>query len=86
MWYDWTPRVHSHVGYGIDNPRDNDITSGRSYNSFLFGNISYDVTKKLNVGFEVASWKTIYRETRPGEPALRPGESVLFEFAGRYGF
>jgi len=81
VWFDWTPRWHSHVGYGVDNPVDRDVVGGRTYNQFFFGNISYDVTKKLNLGFEVASWKTLYKD-----PALKPGESVIFEFAGRYGF
>jgi len=80
-WYDWSPCAHSHVGYGIDDPLDSDITaaSGRIYNHFLFGNISYDVTKKLILGLEVSSWKTLYK-------GQLPGEAMVFEFAGQYGF
>jgi hypothetical protein len=80
-WYDWTPRLHSHTGYGIDDPLDSGITAaaGRTYNQFLFGNLFFDVTKKLILGFEVTSWKTQYK-------AQLPGDAVTFEFSGQYGF
>lgn len=81
VWYDWTPRLHSHVGYGIDDPADEDLTAGSSriYNHFLFGNLSLDITKKMIVGFEVSSWKTLYLKQQPGD-------SLTFEFSGQYGF
>ncbi len=80
LWYDWTPRLHSHLGCGIDNPLNTDVqTRGRTENSFLFGNVSFDVTKKLVLGLEVSHWKTEYQD-------LAPGETVLFEFIGSYGF
>ena len=62
MWYDWTPRLHSHVGYGIDDPNDDDLTfvGSRAYNQFYFGNLSYDVTKNFLAGIEVSSWRTLY--------------------------
>ena len=50
VWYDWTPKTHSHVGYSIDDPDDKDLTSGRSYNQFIFGNVTYDVTKEFAGG------------------------------------
>ena len=25
VWYDWTPRLHSHVGYSVDDPNDHDL-------------------------------------------------------------
>lgn len=79
-WYDLTPRLHTHAGYGIDDPLDVDVAAnGRTYNHFIFANTSFDMTKKLNVGLEVTSWKTLYR-------TLRPGESVSFEFSGKYSF
>jgi hypothetical protein len=81
-YYFFTPSLHSHVGFGLDDPRDSDIVGmvgGRTYNQFYFGNILYDVTKKFRLGLEVASWKTLYIDRRPGE-------SVRFEFMGQYGF
>ncbi|NUQ65375.1 MAG: hypothetical protein HUU20_23150 [Pirellulales bacterium] len=80
VWYDWSKRLHSHVGYGVDDPLNEDIAvGGRTYNQFIFGNIIIDVTQKLIFGFEVTSWKTLYQQRQPGE-------SVTFEFSGQYGF
>jgi hypothetical protein len=40
----------------------------------------------MNVGIEVSYWRTQYREASEDEPDPNPGESLRFEFAGRYGF
>jgi hypothetical protein len=57
----WTPCLHSHLGYSIDNPRDSDLTAGlASRNEFVFGNIFWDLTSSFEVGFEVSHWKTAY--------------------------
>jgi hypothetical protein len=81
VWYDWAPRLHSHVGYSVDQPNGHDLhTVGeRSYNQFYFGNISYDVTKNFLVGLEVSSWRTTY-------VGQLPGDSVRTEFVAKYGF
>jgi len=85
LWYDWTSDLHTHVGYTIDDPENNDVTAdppsgnGRLYNHAYWGNIVYDVTDKFTVGFEVGSWKTLFANKRPGE-------AVRFEFMAKYGF
>lgn len=79
FWYDWTPRMHTHVGYSIDDPVNTDLTVGRTYNEFVFANGVFDVTKSLQVGLEVTNWKT-------NHIGHRPGESVQVEFTGKYGF
>ncbi len=80
VWYDFTSRLHSHVGYSVDDPNDHDlVATERSYNQFYFGNLIYDVTKNLLVGVEVSSWRTLY----VGE---LPGDSVRTEFVAKYGF
>ena len=81
VWYDWTPRLHSHVGYSVDDPNDQDLVtaSARKYNQFYFGNITYDWTKSFLVGFEVSSWRTLYVNQLPGE-------AVRCEFVAKYGF
>ncbi|HUT94259.1 MAG TPA: hypothetical protein VMY37_32670 [Thermoguttaceae bacterium] len=79
LWYDWTPLLHSHVGYGIDDPVDRDVTDGRIYNHFVFANISYDLTKDFLVGFEYMSWKTLYDQRADGT-------SDQFHFAAKYAF
>jgi hypothetical protein len=86
VWYDLTPRLHTRTGFGLDDPNNHDIVTGRSYNQYIYANASFDVTKPLIVGIEVTSWKTLYQETRPGQPQLKPGESVQFEITGKYSF
>jgi len=81
LWYDWTPKLHSHFGYAVDDPNDNDIAAGgRTYNHFYYANLSYDLTKKFLMGVEVSSWKTLYAG------GLAPGESIRTEVMARYAF
>jgi hypothetical protein len=86
LWHDWSPCWHSHVGFGVDDPVDRDMLFGRSYNHALFANVSHDVTSHLIVGTELTLAKTTFRETRPGEPVPRSGNSVGIEVTGQYGF
>jgi hypothetical protein len=81
IWYDWTPCLHCHVGYSVDDPNNNDLAlaSEKSYNQFYFGNLIYDLTKSFLIGMEVSSWKTIY-------VGQLPGDSVRCEFVAKYGF
>jgi hypothetical protein len=79
VWYEWTPRLRSHVGYGIDDPLDRDVTAGRTYNQFIFANISRNLTDKLLVGFEYTFWRTLY-------DTVAPGNSDRFAFVAKYGF
>ncbi len=81
IWYDWTPRFHTHVGYSVDDPFDQDIvtTGEKTYNQFYYGNVSYDLTKSFLIGMEVSSWRTLYQNRLPGE-------SVRCEFVAKYGF
>lgn len=61
IYYYWTPCLHSHFGYGIDDPLDSDLTAGQARrNQFYFGNILWDVTRSLDVGLEVSHWDTAY--------------------------
>jgi hypothetical protein len=81
VWYDWTPRLHSHAGYSIDDPNDHDVVTvgERKYNSFYFGNIVYDITKNFTTGLEVSSWRTLY-------VGLAAGDSVRCEYMMKYAF
>jgi len=82
VWCDWHPRLHSHAGCGVDDPFDTDVTTpetGRTYNHFMFANVSCDVTNDFVVGLEVSSWKTLFVD-------LRPGESVRLELMAKYAF
>ncbi|MCC6125183.1 MAG: hypothetical protein IT426_09495 [Pirellulales bacterium] len=81
FYHYWSPRWHSHFGYCLDDPDDNDIAAaaGRIYNQVYFGNIIFDITKQFQLGLEVGSWKTLYK----GET---PGEDLRTEFMVKYGF
>jgi len=92
IWYDVTPRVHTHFGFGIDDPNDADSLIGRTYNRVVYGNVFLDVTEHLVTGFEVSSWRTSYhnRTSEPGftpiaGPTL-PGEAVAIDWTVRYKF
>jgi hypothetical protein len=81
VWYDWTPRLHSHVGYSVDDPNDHDLhlATEKRYNQFYYGNLIYDLSKSCMIGLEVSSWKTLYVD-------LDPGDSIRSEFVLKYGF
>ncbi len=80
-YYDWTPRLHSAIGYTVDDPVNSDITTanGRLYNQAYWGNVTYDVTKKFMLGLEVGQWRTSFTD-RAAADATR------IEFAGKYAF
>lgn len=79
VYYDWTPTLHTHSGFAIDDPLNSDMTSGRVRNQMIFNNILWDATKNMQLGFEVDIWETHYI-------ALSPGEGVRLEFAAKYKF
>ncbi|MFZ5832039.1 MAG: hypothetical protein ACOY3P_18295 [Planctomycetota bacterium] len=79
FWFDPCPTWHWHAGYSIDDPFNQDLTSGRLYNHTIYTNLSYDVAKFLTMGLEVSVWRT-------GWVDLRPGQSTRLEFATRYKF
>jgi hypothetical protein len=79
VYFDWTPTVHTHSGFAIDDPLNHDMTSGRVRNQMIFNNILWDATKNLQLGFEVDIWETHYI-------ALAPGEGTRLEFAAKYKF
>lgn len=67
-YYYWTDTLHSHAGYGIDDPLDRDVSgSQRVRNQFVFGNAIYDVSRNLQLGLEVSHWRTAYRNPALGD-------------------
>ena len=59
VYWDWC--LHSHFGYGLDDPIDRDVAAlGRVYNSTIFGNLLWDVSPALRIGFELAWRETHY--------------------------
>lgn len=60
-WFYLTPKLHTHFGAGIDDPRDGDVgINQRKQNQFAFGNLMWDATKNLQLGFEVSRYETLW--------------------------
>jgi hypothetical protein len=61
-WYYWCPdQVHTHVGYGIDDPIDRDVGVALPIrNQTYYVTTLWDVTKAFRVGFQVSYLKTNY--------------------------
>jgi hypothetical protein len=58
----WTPCLHSHVGLGIDDPLDRDVSiTQRTQNSTLFANAIWDVNQAFRVAFEFTWRETAYK-------------------------
>ena len=79
FYFDPTPEFHTHWGYAIDDPLDQDMTSGRTFNQVIYSNFGYDITKLFNVALEVGFWKT-------GWMHLPQGDALRLEMAARYRF
>jgi hypothetical protein len=79
LYFDWTPTLHTHTGFSIDDPLDEDMTSGRIRNQMLFSNVLWDANKNLQFGLEADVWQTRYMR-------LAEGTGVRLEFATKYKF
>ena len=85
-FYYWTPCVHSHTGYGIDDPRDSDVADsavalGRTENSVIFSNLLWDVNSTFRIGFEFT-----YRETDYKSPVLLDNQGAGFHTQFQWAF
>jgi hypothetical protein len=59
VYYYINPCLHTHWGYGIDNPADDTVAAVQiTRNDTIFGNLIWDVTKSFRVG-----WEFTYRQT-----------------------
>lgn len=63
VFYYWTPCLHSHIGYGIDDPDDDDLSPNplnfqRERNETIFANLIWDINQAFRIGLEAT-----YRET-----------------------
>lgn len=69
-----TSSLHSHWGYGIDDPLDRDVSTdplalGRIRNETYFGNLLWDVNPTMRLGFEFTWRETAYRVLPDNEGA-----------------
>jgi hypothetical protein len=78
----WTPCLHSHVGFGIDDPLDRDVAiTQRTQNSTFFANAIWDVNQTFRVGFEFA-----WRETKYRSPLIPDNEGPGFHTQFQWSF
>lgn len=75
-----TDRIHSHAGFGIDDPFNDDLSDGRrSQNHFYYANTHFHVTELFTIGMEVSWWETRY-------VGLADGSAVRLESVMQYRF
>ena len=89
VYYYWHPCLHSHFGYGIDNPHDEDLggPGQRTKNQVIFGNLIWDVTKNFQIGFEVSHWDTDYLPQPPPITNLfQSNEGTVYHLRMQYAF
>ncbi len=70
FYYHWSPCLHSHVGYCVDDPLDRTVVEGLTVarpirNQLIFANLIWDVSESLEIGFEVSHWETDYANITP---------------------
>jgi hypothetical protein len=60
-YYICPDKLHTHVGYGIDDPLDRDLARGQPIrNDTWFANLLWDVSKHCRLGWELTYRKTAY--------------------------
>jgi hypothetical protein len=59
-WFQPTPQVKLTGGFGIDDPNDEEVISGRTQNRCVFGNVNYSFVPQVTLGLELSQWQTKY--------------------------
>lgn len=65
-FYYWTPCLHTHTGYAVDDPVDDDVADsvaalGRTFNSTIYTNLLWDLNQSFRIGFEFTWRETNYK-------------------------
>jgi hypothetical protein len=82
----WTPCLHSHLGYGIDDPIDRDVATvvpsfDRILNTTLYSNLIWDLNQTFRVAFEFT-----WRETDYGTVGVLDNEGAGFHTQFQWAF
>jgi len=59
-WVQPTTEVKLTGGFGIDDPSNDDVVTGRTQNRCIFGNVNYSFVPQVTVGLELSQWQTKY--------------------------
>jgi len=78
-WVQATPKVQLSAGYGMDDPKDEDFSSGRSKNSCVYGNVRFAFVPQATVGFELSDWQTSYKNAEKADD-FRAQTSFILNF------
>jgi hypothetical protein len=79
-YYICPEKLHTHVGYGIDDPLDRDLAPGQQVrNDTYFANLIWDVTKYFRVATEFTYRKTAYTVV-PNNEGFGIQTQVQFKF------
>ncbi|MDR1829900.1 MAG: hypothetical protein LBQ76_03930 [Candidatus Fibromonas sp.] len=74
-------------GYGVEAlDKDNEPVTGRSKNSVIFGNLVYNVTDEVFIGFEYANLSTDFVDNSSGKRETDDGKLNRFELVFNYAF
>ncbi len=78
--YTLSPSTTFSAGAGLDKPDYSDLANDmRSRNQSVFGNVIHKVTPNFIVGFQVADWRTDYKNAA-SSAALRAQSSFTYKF------
>ena len=70
------------VGASMDDPKNSDLegmTSAKTLNRSIFGNVIYAVDKNAEIGFELSQWHTEYMGERDAD-SIRAQTSFIYKF------
>ncbi|OAG27257.1 hypothetical protein [Thermodesulfatator autotrophicus] len=79
----WTPKFVTHLGYGIDNPKNSDldgVQKARLQQQMFYANFLYRLTKEFAVGAEYMYIETDYRQSVGGDGELNRFSGSLYYF------
>lgn len=92
IWWDCREDLQTRVGYGLDDPKNEDFLIGRTYNQYIYYQLLWTVSNQISTGIEISYWQTFYQDRRGGlildENLLptQPGKAITVDWMFKYAF